>query len=90
MSNEQKIRNAIRLIWRNLPEGDGSTFGPCSRGCDSKRGARGSGPCLSCAQKDLAKACGSDDLAHEYVMAVGQIRMLEKEMIEHAKSHERA
>lgn len=78
MIKEDKIRAAIRLVWRNLPDGT-STSGPCANGC--KQGGRGSGPCLQCAEAALAKLAGRAK-AKAYVMAVKEIRRLEFEMME--------
>ena len=78
MIKEDQIRAAIRLIWRNLPEA-ASTFNPCPNGC--KRHGRGTGPCIECAEKALAKLVGRDK-AKSYVMAVKDLRELEGEMIE--------
>ena len=77
MTNEPEIREAIRLIWRNLPEAV-STFSACARGCG--QGARGGGVCLKCAQADLAKLT-NDLLAQHYVATVLNLRRLESEML---------
>jgi hypothetical protein len=79
MPNEAKIREAISLIWRNLP-GSSVTFARCSRGCGRGKGGRGGGPCIDCARDDLAKLVG-EDKADEYVAAVREVRQLEREMI---------
>lgn len=75
---EAKIRDAIHLVWRNLPEAP-VTFGPCSRRCGRGKGGRGSGPCLDCARDDLAKLVGLEK-AEEYVSTVHKIRQLEEDM----------
>ena len=77
MTNEPEIREAIRHIWRNLPEA-ASTFSACARGCG--QGGRGGGVCLNCAQADLAKLT-NDLQASQYVATVLNLRRLESEML---------
>jgi len=77
-TRESQIREAISLIWRNLPDGC-STFGPCPNGC--KKLGRGTGPCLECAESELAKLT-SRDIAKRYVMAVKEARRIEGEMMD--------
>jgi len=77
-TRESQIREAIRLIWRNCPDGI-CTFNPCPNGCQKL--GRGTGPCLECAESQLAKLT-SRDMAKRYVMAVKEIRRIEGEMIE--------
>ena len=77
MTNEPEIREAIRLIWRNLPE-FASTFSACARECGQS--ARGGGVCLNCAQADLAKLT-NDLIASQYVATVLNLRRLESEML---------
>lgn len=76
---EPAIRDALRLVWRNLPDGV-STFGPCERKCGSGVGGRGSGPCLRCIIDDLAALVGKE-LADRYVDAVRTTRDLERDML---------
>ncbi len=76
-STEYEIRSAIHLIWRNMPDGC-TTFGPCPNGC--KLGGRGSGPCIECAESQLAKITNRD-MAKRYVMAVKEVRRIEAEML---------
>jgi len=78
MDNEAEIRQAIHLIWRNLP-GFPTTFGPCSRKCGAGSG-RGGGPCLECAKKDLGKLVGAD-VAEQYVQSVRAVRDIESKML---------
>lgn len=79
MSQEADIREMRRRVWRNAPDGP-ATFGPC---CDCGRsdGGRGSGPCMICCRKALAKLVGGY-LARSYVEAVERVRALEAEMFE--------
>jgi hypothetical protein len=77
MTNETEIREAIRLIWRNLPD-SASTFSPCERGCG--QAGRGGGPCLNCAQQDLA-ALTNSLIASQYVATALNLRRLEREMV---------
>jgi hypothetical protein len=75
---EIKLNSVKDLIWRNLPAYP-STFGPCLRNCGSGQGGRGGGPCVECAELDLAEIVG-DDLAGRYRDAIEDVRQLEKEM----------
>jgi hypothetical protein len=77
VSKEAQIRSAISLIWRNLGNGI-STFSKCPNGC--KIGGRGAGPCIECAESQLAKLT-SRDKAKRYVMAVKEVRRIEGEMM---------
>ena len=77
MPTEPAIRDAMRLIWRNLPEVP-STFSACARGCG--QGGRGGGPCLNCAQADLARLT-NDLYAGQYVATVLNLRRIERELI---------
>jgi hypothetical protein len=80
-NNEAEVREAIRLVWRNFPDGE-TTFSPCECGRDM---GRGSGPCLLCARERLSKAVGDANQAEAYVSAVMSIRMLEQKMIDGIK-----
>lgn len=77
MNSEPAIREAMRLIWCNLPEAP-STFSACSRGCG--QGGRGGGPCLNCAQAELARLT-NDLYAGQYVATVLNLRRIERELI---------
>jgi len=74
-TRESQIREAISLIWRNTQPH--TTFGPCPNGC--KVAGRGSGPCIECAEGQLAKLTNRD-MAKRYVMAVKEVRRIEGEM----------
>lgn len=78
MTTESQIREACRLVWRNLPQ-SASTFGECPR-CHNALG-RGSGPCLKCAEKELAALTG-ENMASVYVRACRTVRDLEEQMVE--------
>ena len=73
---EYDLRQAIHLVWRNLP-GIPTTFNPCDCGRGS---ARGSGPCLVCAEEKLTAIVGPGK-AHHYVGTVRMIRLLEDDMM---------
>lgn len=79
--DEGKLREAIHLVWRNLP-GFPTTFGPCARNCGRGLGGRGSGPCVCCAQDDIAALVG-EELAAKYIDAVRAVRDLEETMLHH-------
>lgn len=79
--NEGKLREAIHIVWRNLP-GFPTTFGPCARHCGRGIGGRGSGPCVVCAQDDLAALVG-EELAAKYLDAVRAVRDIEETMLRH-------
>ena len=79
MNREAKIRAAMDLIWRNLPSGP-STFGPCYRKCGREGFARDGGPCIHCAQDDLAKLTSSA-VAKGYVAQVRGLRAMEAAML---------
>ena len=74
---DKAIRDAVSLIWYNLPQGV-TTFGPCCRGCGGS--GRGSGPCLACAVDDLSKVIGRQK-AEDYAELVKRIREAEEEMM---------
>lgn len=76
--SEIKLNSAKDLIWRNLPEYP-TTFGPRLRNCGSGQGGRGGGPCIECAELDLAEIVGVD-LASRYRDAIADVRQFEKEM----------
>ena len=78
MTRKESIRQAVSLIWYNLPQGI-TTFGHCGRGCGGS--GRGSGPCLACAVDDLSKVIGRQK-AEDYAELVRRIREAEEEMIE--------
>ena len=74
---EYKLAEAKDLIWRNSTN-LAVTFGDCGRKCKRSPG-RGGGPCIFCAEDDLALVVGAD-LAEKYVEAVRMLRALEAEM----------
>jgi hypothetical protein len=79
MNKEYEIRQAVNLVWRNLPNGV-STFGNCSTdGCEGS--GRGSGKCIGCAEKQLADLT-SGGFAGSYVEAVLTVRKIESDMVE--------
>jgi hypothetical protein len=77
-NRNEAIRQAVSLIWYNLPQGI-TTFGNCGRGCGGS--GRGSGPCLACAVDDLSKVIGRQK-AEDYADMVRRIREAEGDMIE--------
>ena len=79
-TRQEAIRQAVSLIWYNLPKGI-TTFGPCCRGNGCGGSGRGSGPCIACAVDDLSKLIGRQK-AEDYVYFVRRIREAEEEMIE--------
>ncbi len=86
-SKEEQLRDAISLIWRNLPKGP-TTFGACSRKCGRGAGGRGGGPCIHCAEDDLAELVGGAHGKHYgyshaagYVKAVQEVRRIERAML---------
>lgn len=64
------------MLWKQYPRWP-SSFGPCSRKCDSDMGGRGGGPCAICIEKDLAALVGAEE-AYAYHMRVKDIRTLER------------
>jgi hypothetical protein len=76
------IEEAITDIWRNLPVWP-TTFGPCATD-DCHGSGRGSGPCLKCSEKALAKFSSAADAA-EFVSLAKKLRQLEHRMVREKK-----
>jgi len=81
-SEEEQLNEVIYLLWRNYPRGGISTFGPCQRkACGSSLGARGSGSCATCLEKDLAALVGETS-AGAYHLCIRSIRRFENKFEE--------
>jgi len=72
---KQVIADAQYHLWRCTSHGEHTTSQCCREGCEKP--ARGGGACVPCAEKDLATAVG-EELAREYVVAIRNIRRIEK------------
>ena len=77
MEQTSKLYHARCRIWANLPSAP-ATFGDCQRKCGRGLGGRSGGPCLLCAQDDLAEIVGAPN-AEAYVKAIRLVRELERE-----------
>jgi hypothetical protein len=79
MNKEHEIRQAIHLVWRNLP-GQPSTFSACpTPDCDQL--GRGGGKCLLCAEEALGRLT-TYELANSYVEVIKALRRIEEEMFD--------
>lgn len=76
MTKEIKIREAMHLIWRNMPDGSVS-FSPCKCG---RRLGRAGDLCILCAEEELARLTDTH-MAQRYVAAVHTIEDLERMMM---------
>lgn len=72
MTPYKQLLDARSAIWSNLPNGP-TTFSRCE--CDRGNG-RGGGPCIKCAEEELAKLVGDAEAA-AYVATVRRVRDLE-------------
>lgn len=75
-TKEEQLANITFLLWHQYPQGI-TTWGPCSRKCGTKVGARGGGPCAWCLEKDLGELVG-EAAANYYHAHIQEIRRLEK------------
>lgn len=76
MTQEQTVREAINLIWRNHPSWP-STFSKCpNEGCENL--GRGGSRCADCAEKELASVVGKRKAA-KFHNLVKEIKTLEHE-----------
>lgn len=82
-SKEEKIREVMHLIRRNLPDGP-TTFGPCAHEVELPYephvSARGGGPCILCCQRELA-ALTNPAAAVDYVNACRNLRSAEDQLL---------
>jgi hypothetical protein len=73
--DELAVNRLLDALWRQYPQYP-STFGPCANQCGSGLAGRGSGPCRSCIEHELATHTGESH-AKEYHAAIQRVRAAE-------------